>query len=184
MDIDRALKETINAIKKEPATILGASLAAIVLSALTFGLLAPFLFTGMGLIFLKIQRNEEVSLNKTGESLFFYRAEILLLLAQGLIIFFTALLGMILIVPGLFVMTVWMYAPFYLAYSGKGIRESLSLSYRAVMKNGFIAHFVIMLCLILVNLVGIKLFFVGAVVTVPLATGFLVYLFESIKDKV
>lgn len=184
MDIDKAIKQAIAAIKKEPLTIFGASLAAIVLSALTAGLLMPFLFTGMGLIFLKIQRNEEVSLNKLGESLFFYSGKIMLLLAQGLIIFFTALLGMILIVPGLFVMTVWIYAPFYLAYSGKGIGESLRLSYRVVMKSGFAAHFVIMLCLVLVNLIGVKLFFIGAMITVPLTMGFLVYLFDTIKDTV
>ncbi len=184
MEINKAIKETITAIKREPATIFGASLVAIILSVLTLGLLIPFLFTGLGLIFLKIQRNEKVSVNKTFESLFFYRTEILLLSAQGLIIFFTALLGMILIVPGLFVMTVWIYAPFYLAYSGKGVGESLRLSYNVVMKNGFTAHFTIMLCLILVNLIGVKLFFVGEVITVPFTAGFLVYLYDMIKDKV
>jgi len=184
MEIDKAIKDTIDAIIKQPVVILVSALITVVLSGLTIGLLWPFLYMGMGRIFLKVRSNEEVSLDNLNDSLFFYKKELMPLILQGLIIFFTALLGMLLLVPGFFVLTVWIYAPFFLAYSDKGLSESLASSYRVVMKNGLVVHFVIMLCITLINLVGFKLMLVGLLVTVPLSAGFLTYLFEKLKDKI
>lgn len=86
----------------------------------------------MGYVFLKL-KNKEVTDFK---DVFAYINKFLPLFLQGLIIGLTVGFGLILLViPGLLVATLFIYAPFYLAYENKGIIESLKLSYRTVIQN-------------------------------------------------
>jgi len=180
MKIKEVLNETVKTIIKEPFLILGASFIAVALSSITLGILGPVMWVGMGVIFLKIQRGEKPGF----EDLFKHLNKILFLVVLNIIIFVAAAIGLVFIlIPAFLIMAVWMYASFYLAYEDRDIIESLRLSAGTVVKNDLVAHVLIVLALIVINLLGACLAYVGTILTYPLACGFIVYMYDSLKQE-
>lgn len=70
------------------------------------------------------------------------------------------------IIPGIFLMTIWMYAMFYLVDRNMGFWESMEASRNVVMESGIGMSFVLILIVSLINSVG-GLVAVGVLFTAP-----------------
>lgn len=180
MDIKSVVDELVEVVKKDFVTILVCSLISVILSGISLGLLTFVFYTGMGLVFLKLKNNEKVDY----KDLFTYINKFLYFIILSVIMGILIGLGLILLViPGILLATLFIYAPFYLAYEDRGIIESLKLSYKTVLENNFVTHIIIFIILGIVNLIGANIFFIGLIVTYPVLVGFWVLFFNKIKIK-
>lgn len=180
MNLKEVVDELVEIVKKDYVLIFICSLITIALSTFTIGLFYGVAFCGMGYVFLKL-KNKEVTDFK---DVFAYINKFLPLFLQGLMIGLTVGFGLILLViPGLLVATLFIYAPFYLAYENKGIIESLKLSYRTVIQNNFLTHILIFSTLMALNFFGMALKMIGLLLTYPIFVGFLALLYDRIKIK-
>ena len=180
MNLKEVVDELVEIVKKDYVLIFVCSLIALALSTFTIGLFYGVAFCGMGYVFLKLKNNEAVDF----KDVFTYINKFLPLFLQGLIIGLAVGLGLILLViPGLLVATLFIYAPFYLAYENKGVIESIKLSYKTVIKNNFLTHILIFSTLLALNFFGMALKMIGLLLTYPIFVGFLVLLYERIKIK-
>ena len=162
---------------KYPWIFILSSLAALALSCATLGILAPVMWLGMGDMFLKADRGEKPS----AEDLFNHLNKTLMLDILGIVIGLSIMIGgILLLIPGLIVAALWIYAPYYMAGRETGIIESLKLSSTAANKNGIFAHITIAVTLGLILSLGFNTV-IGALAAYPLCAGFTAFLFEEIK---
>ncbi len=180
MDIKAVVDELVEVVKKDVVTILICSLIALVVSGLTLGILHGVAFTGLGLVFLKLKKDEKVDY----KDIFAYINKFLNLFILTLLIGILTGIGLILlIIPGILILTIFIYAPFYLAYEEKGIIESMKLSYKTVVNNNLLMHVLILIILVAINAAVAGMGLVGTIITYPILVGFWVLLFEKIKIK-
>jgi hypothetical protein len=169
--------KTMSVFSNHAWFILKLSAASFAISILSLGLMAPVLFSGLGIIVLKTGRGEKAVF----ADLFTHMDKTLQLFALSLIITLAACAGIIFVFLPVLILAVWMYAVFYMAYENKGIGESLSMSANAAVKNGFFRHLIASLALCILNAAGASFFLVGLIITVPLTAGFLAFCFESLE---
>ncbi len=180
MDIKAVVDEFVEVVKKDAVTILICSLIAIVVTGITFGILHGVAFTGLGLIFLKLKKDEKPDY----KDVFAYIKKFLNLFILTLITGILTAIGLILlIIPGLIILTLFIYSPFYLAYEEKGIIESMKLSYKTVINNNLLIHSLLIIILVAINAAVAGMGFIGTIITYPILVGILVLLFEKIKIK-
>jgi len=95
---------------------------------------------------------------------------LLMMIVMGILV----MIGfMLLIVPGIFLMTVWMYALFFLVDNNMGFWEAMESSRKAVMEKGFGINFVILLLGTVINSIGSAVGGVGSILTAPFVLVFL-----------
>jgi hypothetical protein len=177
MKIKSAVEKSIQALKREPVFILLAGLTAGMLSSVTLGILYPVMAAGLANVVIKTSAGEKADF----QELFKFMNMLAPMFGLGLLMFLMSAAGLIFILfPGLIIMALFVYAPYYMAFENQGIMDSLKLSAKAVIANSLMGHVVIVLVLWLVNLIGIQIL-VGWVLTFPLTVGFLYYLFEQTK---
>jgi len=178
MKIKLAVEKPIQALKKEPVFILLAGLTAGMLSSVTLGILYPVMAAGLSNVIIKTSAGEKTDF----QDLFKFMNLLAPMFGLGLLIFLMSAAGLVFIIfPGLVIMALFVYAPYYMAFENKGIMDSLKLSAKAVVANNLMGHVVIVLVLWLVNLIGIQIL-IGWVLTFPLTVGFLYFLFEQTRE--
>lgn len=177
MNIQRHAGRAFAGFFKYPWIFIISSLAALALSCATLGILAPVMWLGMGEMFLKADKGEKPS----AEELFNQLDKTLMLDILGIIIGLSVMIGgILLLIPGLIVAALWIYAPYFMAYRETGILESLKLSSAAAGKNGIFIHITIAVTLGLIMSLGFNTI-IGALAAYPLCAGFTAFLFDEIK---
>ncbi|HDQ26808.1 MAG TPA: hypothetical protein ENN43_08710 [bacterium] len=171
--ITEIAEKVVKMYLKEPVAVIVGALVALVLTVVTFGLLAPVMFLGLAEFFRKIEKGEKPVIN----DLFIHLNKFIFLAVIGLISGATIFLGMVLlIIPAFLAAALWIYAPFYHAYEGKGIIDSLKMSAKTAISKNYLGHVVLILALGLVNAVGSALW-IGTLFTFPVTAGFVYYLY-------
>lgn len=161
---------------KEPLLVAGAAALSVFVTAITLGLMGLVMFAGMAEIFRKLDKDEKISIN----DVFFKSGKTFVLFVLGLIIGLCAGIGFVLlIVPGLIVAALWIFAPYHVAFEGLSIKEALGKSYSRVMGEGVWKHVVIITMLLLLNIAGANIFLAGLLLTHPFTAGFLYYLYKE-----
>lgn len=178
MNIQRSAGRTFVVFFKYPWQFILYSLAAMLLSAVTLGILAPAMWLGMGGMFLRAADGVKPS----AEGLLKYIDKTLTLALLGFIAGISIMTGLILLlIPGFILAALWFYAPYYMADSGTGIMESLKLSAFTVNKNSLFGHVALVVSLALILAVGFNTV-VLSLAAYPLCAGFSAFLFKSVKE--
>ena len=178
MRIQQHLGRAFVVFFKYPWDFILSSLVAIVLSCATLGILAPVMWLGMGDMFLRANDGVKPSV----EDLFKHLNKTLMLDILSLIIGLSVMIGgILLLIPGLIVAALWIYAPYYMAHKESGIMESLKLSSITANKHGLFAHVAIVVSLGLVLSIGFNTI-IGAFVAYPLCAGFTAFLFGEVGE--
>jgi hypothetical protein len=177
MQIKEKFKAVWQAMKDAPLLVFGSAAIAGLLSALTLTVLGLTMWTGLAYVMKKAGKDEKKDFNL----LFKFMGKMPYLFALGVLMSAASFLGLLfLIIPGIFIMALFIYAPFYLAFEDKGIIESLRLSSTTAIEHNLMLHVVFVLVLWLINLIGMQLF-IGWIITLPLSVGFMILMFEEVK---
>lgn len=144
MNLGRCFNEAMEVFQKNWLVLIVAGVLFNLLSAVTLLIMFGPLLAGASLMTLKALEREDHRV-ELGD-LFGALDRFLPMLALFFLAFFAILLGFaVLIVPGLFLATIWMF-PFYVAADTRtGVFESLSRSQEMVFRAGFWNVFVLML---------------------------------------
>jgi hypothetical protein len=148
LDLGKVLKDGWDLMMKDIVPLLVGGLIAGLLGLITLGILAPVL-TG-GLVKMIVRRVRE---NRTAEigDVFSCFDQFGTLFITGLVVGICTMLGFVLcFVPGLLLMTIWVYV-FALVIDKKvGMGEAMGQSKQMVTANGFGNHLVILLVLMII----------------------------------
>jgi uncharacterized membrane protein len=136
------------------------------------------MWLGMGEIFKKFRTGGEIS----NSDLFMHLDKAVMLAVEGFILAVCIGIGYILIVPGVIMGALFIYALYFMAYKGTGIIDSIKLSSFTVNKNDLMAHIVVTLVIGLILSVGFSTV-IGAVIAYPLCAGFMALMFEDVKGE-
>jgi hypothetical protein len=162
---------------KDPWTFILAGFIGIVLSVVTLGILGPVMMLGLTEMFYKTRGGKKAVI----DDLFIHMDKTLDLAILMFLVFLGVFFGCILlIIPGLILAALWMYAPYYMAFRNMGILDSLKASAFTVNKNGLMTGIVIMLVTTLINAIGGQVI-LGIFITFPLVCGFFGFLFEEVS---
>ncbi len=93
-----------------------------------------------------------------------------------LIMVLTAGFGAILIIPGLMIASLWLYAPMFMEFQGLGIEDSLKKSAKLAIEKNYMHHLMLTTALAALNSLGFYIV-IGWIITVPLTAGILYLLF-------
>jgi hypothetical protein len=148
--------------------------------AILFGVfLAGPLYAGFYLVANKFSRNEEVVYPDffTG---FQYYIPVMLVWVVGQIL--TVFGIFILIIPGIYLMVGYIFAMLMAIFGGLDFWNSLEYS-RKLIHQKWWKFFLLTLLLIVLNLAGALLFFIGLIITIPLTYYIIYCLFEEITQE-
>lgn len=168
MDIVKAFKDAFDIYIKNFIVIILATLVAIALGMLTLGILYIPLLVGVQMLFVKAKRGKPLVFNeifspiKRFFAIFFGSIWIGILVVIGLIL---------LIVPGLIWASWWMFALLFIVDKGMGIGAGMAASKEIVRKNNLWLHLLLIILACAVANVGIYVFRIGYLFTMPLAMG-------------
>lgn len=175
MRIKEAVEKSLLAVKKEPVYILLCGLTAGILSAITLGILFPVMSAGLASAVKKVSEGEKTDFH----DIFEFMNLIAPMFGLGLLIMLMSAAGLVFVIfPGLLIMALFIYAPYYMAFNKMGIIDSLKYSAKTAVKNNLMGHVVIVLVFTLVNLLGMQVL-VGWIITFPVSVGFIYFLFEQ-----
>lgn len=178
MNYEKAVKEAVNVFVKDWVVYVVATLIVFALGCLTLGFLFGPLTAGLGNMFLKAKSGKK---KPVFDDLFIYNGKFFVMAVMGLLIFLGVFFGIcLLVLPGLLLATLWMYAIYAMAYDNKGITESMKTSWDIVTKKGLWMHLVILLVIGIFNSIGGTIV-IGTLVTFPITTGFLAMMYEENK---
>jgi hypothetical protein len=176
MNYEKLVKKSVDFYLKNWVILAVSTLVALALGCLTLGLLLGPLFAGLGAMFIKPKAKKPVF-----DDLFKFNGKFLAMAVMGLLIIILVSIGCVfLLLPGLLLATLWMYAFYAMAFDDKGIIDSMKTSWKIVMKKGLWQHLVILVALGILNSVGAAIV-IGIFVTFPLTAGFLAMLYEENK---
>lgn len=170
MDIGKIFKDTWDIYSKNFVEILIAGLIAIVLSVITLGILAPAMMTGLSLIFVKAKRGQAVA----NKEVFACLGKWYVYLGACIVIGILVCLGLIcLIIPGLILMTWWMYALLFMADKNLSISAAMKASKDLVRSKNLWMHLLFLVIYSFIAQLGNYIFYIGAFLTWPFALGLL-----------
>lgn len=177
MDIGKYLTNSWKLTLRNIGTILVASIVTCVLTCLTLGILGAPLFGGFFLMYLNASRGKAVKFpelfNCIGRTIPMGVAVLLvtILVAIGLVL---------LVVPGLLVMSWMMYVIPLMADRKMGIMEALKASKERVSKAGVWMN--LLLCIVIWVIVGIgsAAWGVGGLLTTPIGIGMLAVAYRDV----
>jgi hypothetical protein len=78
----------------------------------------------------------------------------------------------VLIIPGLFLMTIWLFPTYLMMDKGVGVFDALGMSYRVVMRGGFWKNFSLALLIVLISIAPEMVPYLGIIISwfvVPIA---------------
>lgn len=168
MDIVKAFTDAWNIYIKNFIIIILATLVAMVLGGLTLGILYIPLLVGVQMLFVKAKRGEPIVFNDVFSpinrffSIFFGSIYMAILICIGLIL---------LIVPGLCWASWWMFALLFIYDKKMNIGEGMAASKNIVRKNNLWMHLILILLACVVADIGIYIFKIGFLFTMPLGMG-------------
>ncbi|MEA3493397.1 MAG: hypothetical protein U9R38_03305 [Candidatus Margulisiibacteriota bacterium] len=168
MDIVKSFTDAFNIYIKNFVVIILATLVAMILSAVTFGILAMPLFVGVMMLFVKAKKGEPVEFMsifspiKRFFALFFSSIWISILVLVGLVL---------LIVPGFIWASWWMFTALFIFDKGMGIGAGMAASKVMVRKNNLWLHLLLIILAGVVGNLGYYVFRIGYLFTCPIAMG-------------
>ena len=160
MDIGKLFNDAWNIYSKNVVTIILSFIVAALLSAITIGILAIPLFTGVQMLFVKAKRGEAITLNNIFDTLKNFGNMIIAGLIIIAVVIVTCLiprifyflrlpaLGMILYIAAIiflaYLYVTWMFV--FLLIQDKGIapKDALQKSRELVMQNNFWMHLLLL----------------------------------------
>lgn len=142
MDFERHLGNAIRLIQDEPLFFIGGGLIVCLLNLLSLGLLSgPLLAPYLLAMVLMLRSNQRPQFNDLQNGLSRFGQLFPFVLIEALII-----IGFILLfIPGLVLMTWWLYALPLMADQGLSWREAMRVSRQKVIEKGFLIHLVFIL---------------------------------------
>ena len=177
MNYEKAVNKAVDVYKENWVIFAVSTLVVFALGMLTLGLLFGPLMAGLASMFLKAKEGKKPVFN----DLFRYNSKFIGMAIMGLLIGILVCLGLaLLILPGLLLMTLWMYSIYAMAFGDKGIIDSMRSSWNMVIKNSIWQHLVILLAIGILNSIGGAIV-VGTLITLPLTLGFLAMMYEGNK---
>jgi len=176
MDIGKILRNGWELFIRDIGPLIIGALIAMILSVLSFFILAGPLFGGLYL--MVVRRVREGRPAEFGDVFACFDRFSTLFLAwwgAGLLI----LLGLVLlVVPGLLLMTMWVYLLPLIVDKDLGVGEAMSRSRDMVMKGGFFIHFAALLVVGILTAVAVSITGgVGNLLTVPFSIAFVVAMY-------
>jgi len=140
--------------------------------------LAGPLYAGFFLVANKISRNVEVTYPDFFNG-FQYYIPVMLVCTIGQVI---AGFGLLLVLPGIYLMVGYLFSVLMTLFGGFDFWTSLEYS-RKVIHIRWWKFFLLVLCLIILNIIGALLLLVGLIVTLPLTFYVIYCLFEEITQE-
>ncbi|MBN2057287.1 MAG: hypothetical protein JW782_00625 [Candidatus Saganbacteria bacterium] len=150
MNIGKPFVDAWNIYIKNFGTIIIGLLIALILSLVTFGVLALPLFVGFQLLFVKAMRGEKLVANSVLDPVGRYFSLVGAYFGIGLFIFLGCIL---LIVPGLAFAAWWMYAMLFIVDRNMHIEDGMRSSKELVRKNGTWWHLLFLVVIFFINFV-------------------------------
>ncbi|MBI4041934.1 MAG: hypothetical protein HY391_00495 [Deltaproteobacteria bacterium] len=176
--IEKYVSEGWRAFRTHFLTFFLAGIIAMVLSALSLGILGGVLFAGYAMMFVRFFRDQKTP---EIEHLFQYFSRFVPLFLASLIYFAAALLSTsfrvtpflgILVIPGIFVFALALYIiPLMIDRNlslRDAIRQSVEMGWN---RSGLLMNCIFALLLCLMMFVGAQVFLIGTFITYPLFTG-------------
>ena len=163
------------------ASLIFMTLAMIVISVITLGILGPVVMAGyMHSILLLIREGREPKV----QDIFSHMRLFFPLLLFGIIVFIITLIGiMLLFIPGvLFVLAISFCCIYMLPLMtdrNLGIIDAIKESFSMVTKEHLVDHVVVFILFVGISAIGSSVF-IGSLFTQPLATLFLMSVYDSI----
>jgi hypothetical protein len=159
LDIGRCFNDAMAVYKKNFLALILAAIVCAFLSVCTLLVLAGPLSGGISLMTLKSLRREDKGVE------FGAFGKFGTLVGLFFVSFLLSLLGLsLLLLPGLLLMTIWLF-PFYLVVDKNlGVFEALKVSKDIVMRQGFWRNFLLMLILLAFAIGPLLVPYVGAVI--------------------
>lgn len=168
MDIVKSFTDAFNIYIKNFVVIILATLVTMILSVITFGILAMPLYTGVMMLFVSAKRGQPVQFAsifspiKRFFALFFGSIWISILVCIGLIL---------LIIPGFIWVSWWMFAMLFIFDKSMGIGAGMAASKAIVRKNNLWLHLLLIILAGVVGNLGYYVFKIGYLFTAPIAMG-------------
>ncbi len=182
MDITKAFKDGWKVFTKYwLESILGLFVIGLV-SVITLGILSPVMVIGYNLMLLKAKRGKKISVNDVFSALprFWGIWGIALLTSLVYLLLAITIIGLI---PLMFISAWWMFAQIIMVDKKQGVFESLSTSAKLVRKNNVWMGIIFLGLVGIVAQIGYNIFFVGALLTVPLSTAAFVSGYDNLLKK-
>lgn len=177
MDIGKYLTQSWNLTIKNWAAFVVAAIVLQVLSCITLGILALPLSAGIYLMYLKAAQGKAVKYNE----MFACMNRWLGMLGAGILALILISLGLVLVViPGLIVMTWLMFTLPLMADKNMGAIEAMKASMVMVNKAGILKAFLMLLVTCVIIGAGSSVAWIGSFFTMPLGMGMLAMAY---KDK-
>lgn len=176
--LESAWKMTLQYI----APLIFMTLAMIVISIITFGILAPVAMAGyMHSILLLIKEGREPKV----QDVFSQMRLFLPLFCFGIVVFFITIIGMMLLfIPGVLFLLAVSFCCIYMlplmTDRNLGLIDAVKKSYSMVTKDSIVDHVVVYILFIGISAIGSSVF-IGSLFTQPLATIFLLSVYETLQ---
>jgi len=163
LDLSRCFNDAIEVYKVNVLVLLGSALLFQVLSLFTLLILSGPLYGGYCLMMLNAMRNADKKVEFNDMFKMFNKFWLLLGLffLQGIAIFAGLLL---LIIPGIVLMTMWLYSYFMMVDKNKNIIEALKASWNMVKEKGFWMNLALALIYVVISGVSGQIPFIGWII--------------------
>lgn len=184
MDFKYHLETAWKITLKYIAPLIFMTLSMIVISFLTLGILAPVTMAGyIQSILLLVRENREPKV----QDIFSQMRLFLPLLLFSIVVFIITMIGiMLLFLPGiLFVLSVSFCCIYMLPLmtdKNLGLIDAVKKSYSMVTKENLVDHIVVFILFVGISAIGSSIF-IGCLFTQPLATIFLMSVFNALDKK-
>lgn len=176
MDIGKYISDSWGIYIKNFVTILISLIVMGIVSVITLGILTGSMFTGFLMLFVKVKRGQQISVN----DIFAYKGKFLPLLLGLIILGIIIGVGLILIViPGLIFMTWWMYTLLFMVDKNMSFGDAMKASKKIVSSKGTLMHLLFLIVCGIVGGIGSFLFGIGQLLTLPLAYGAIALAYED-----
>jgi len=175
--LESAWKMTLQYI----APLIFMTLAMIAISIITLGILAPVAMAGyMHSILLLIREGREPKV----QDIFSHMRLFLPLLCFGIVVFIITMIGMMLLfLPGVLFLLAVSFCCIYMlplmTDRNLGLIDAVKESYSMVTKENLVDHIVVVILFIGISAIGSSVF-IGSLFTQPLATIFLLSVYETL----
>lgn len=180
MDFKKHIERAWNLTLKHIAALILMTLTMSVVAILTFGILAPVTFAGyINSLLLLMREGREPKI----QDIFSQMRLFFPLLFLGIVLFLATLLGfMLMVLPGIIVL---LAAVFFCLYTlplmtdkGLGLFAALKESYAMSMQGNLLDQIIVVILIVGISAIGHSVF-IGHLFTQPLATLFLVSIYEE-----
>ena len=164
LDINKCFADALGVYKANVLMLLLSVLLFQVISLFTLLILAGPLFGGYCLMTMNAMRREDkkIELNDMFKMFTKFWPLVGLFFLQGLAVF-TGLI--LLIIPGVILMTMWLYTYFIMVDQNKGVIDSLKASWKLVVDKGFLMNLALAVIYILLSGLSGQIPFIGWIVS-------------------